>query len=289
MSRVKIEESIKKLEQDIFNIEEKSLEPARERLRIAEEIKKNDIERLTVLRQTREEWERQQNTVDIARTTSDEYNNAIQESVNIVDELVDAYENGTTAAPIVTPGTTSKATTKATPKTTPKATPKTTPKATPKPTVKPVVADRVQTPKPTSKMVVADRVPTPKPTAKPTIIESAGKAVAGFVAGLFGYKLAAGGMVPNYLAAGGSPFAVGTDTVPAMLTPGEFVVKRQAVKDFGANNLKAINSGTYSGNSVYNYSLSVNVRSDANPDQIAKTVMSQIRQVDAQRIRSNRL
>jgi outer membrane biosynthesis protein TonB len=286
LTRVQIEESIKKLEQDIFNLEEKSLEPARERLRIAEELKKNEIERLTILGKTRAEWEREQNNVDIARTESDEYVGAMKEALDIVDDLTESYENGTTAG-TTTAATTTKSTTKVTPKPTVKVTPKPTVKATPKPTVK-------ATPKPTVKVTprpIPDRIDraTPKPTAKPTILESAGKAVAGFIGGLFGFKLATGGMVPNYLAAGGSPFAVGTDTVPAMLTPGEFVVKRQAVKDFGVDRLKAINSGTYSGDSMYNYEVNVNVKSDANPDQIARAVMSQIRQVDAQRIRSNRL
>ena len=95
-----------------------------------------------------------------------------------------------------------------------------------------------------------------------------------------------GGMVPKYFSVGG--FARGTDTVPAMLTPGEFVVRKYAVDNFGTDKLKAINSGTYNGESVYNYSVNVNVKSDANPDQIARSVMTQIKQIDSQRIRSNR-
>lgn len=97
---------------------------------------------------------------------------------------------------------------------------------------------------------------------------------------------AGGGMIPKYFRSGG--FARGTDTVPAMLTPGEFVVSRSAVKSFGIDGLKAINSGTYSSDSVYNYSVNVSVKSDANPDEIARAVMTQIKQVDAQRIRGNR-
>jgi hypothetical protein len=53
--------------------------------------------------------------------------------------------------------------------------------------------------------------------------------------------------------------------------------------------MKAINSGELSGGSVYNsYAVSVNVRSDANPDQIARAVMGQIRQVNSQQLRGNR-
>jgi hypothetical protein len=81
---------------------------------------------------------------------------------------------------------------------------------------------------------------------------------------------------------------VGSGTVPAMLTPGEFVVKKWAVDRFGVDNLKAINQGNFGSGSVYNYNMSVNVRSDANPDEIARTVMAQIKRVDSQRIRGNR-
>jgi hypothetical protein len=73
-----------------------------------------------------------------------------------------------------------------------------------------------------------------------------------------------------------------------MLTPGEFVMKRYAVNKYGTDTMKAINSGTFSGDSVYNYEVNVNVKSDANPDEIASAVMSRINQIDSQRIRSNR-
>ncbi len=102
-------------------------------------------------------------------------------------------------------------------------------------------------------------------------------------------RYASGGMVmPRRFVEGG--YAIGTDTVPAMLTPGEFVVSQPAVKNFGTDNLKAINNGTYGGNSVYNYSVSVNVaNTGANPNDIAQTVIAQIKQIDSQRIRSNNL
>jgi len=74
-----------------------------------------------------------------------------------------------------------------------------------------------------------------------------------------------------------------------MLTPGEFVMSRYAVESFGVDKMKAINSGTYESGSVYNYNLSVNVRSDANPEQIANTVMAKIRQIDSLRLRGSRL
>jgi TP901 family phage tail tape measure protein len=101
-----------------------------------------------------------------------------------------------------------------------------------------------------------------------------------------GYSM--GGLVPAYFATGG--YAIGTDTVPAMLTPGEFVMSKYAVNQHGVNTLRAMNNGSASiGDSVYNYNLNINVRSDSSPDEIAQTVMAQIKQVDSQRLRGNRL
>jgi TP901 family phage tail tape measure protein len=52
-----------------------------------------------------------------------------------------------------------------------------------------------------------------------------------------------GGMV-QYRAGGGSIFKPrGTDTVPAMLSPGEFVIRKSAVDSIGADTLAAINEG----------------------------------------------
>ena len=105
-----------------------------------------------------------------------------------------------------------------------------------------------------------------------------------------------GGMVPSYLAQGG--YAMGTDTVPAMLTPGEFVVKKSAVDRIGVDNLAKINgyadgglvgglmdTATAAADSVYNYSINVNVSTDANPEQIAYVVLSQIKRIDDMRVR----
>ena len=115
-----------------------------------------------------------------------------------------------------------------------------------------------------------------------------------------------GGIVPKYMASGG--FAKGTDTVPAMLTPGEFIVNRKATQTFGPL-LSAINSPTFStpksmsssvmgssgsqtavnnSKTLYNYNLSVNVsNSNANPNDIARTVINQIKMIENQRIRSS--
>ena len=115
-------------------------------------------------------------------------------------------------------------------------------------------------------------------------------------------KYAMGGMVPvaepapRQFANGG--YAMGTDTVPAMLTPGEFVIKKSAVDRIGASTLAKINgyangglvggsTSTSVGDSVYNYSVNVNVATDSDPNQIARAVMSQIRKVDNHRVRGS--
>ena len=144
-----------------------------------------------------------------------------------------------------------------------------------------------------------------------------------------------GGIIPNYFASGG--MSIGSDTVPAMLTPGEFVMNRGATKAFGPM-LAAINGSKFpsmianmgqssygsmpnmisnsfvtqsypemsttsispmtnvssanvnnSSTAVYNYSVGINVGgSNANPQDIARVVMTQIKNIDAQRIRSQR-
>jgi uncharacterized membrane protein len=108
--------------------------------------------------------------------------------------------------------------------------------------------------------------------------------------GMVGY--ATGGMVaPQYFARGGKP--MGTDIVPAMLTPGEFVVKKSAVDRVGAHNLSALNGGMKmhsehgADGSVYNYSVNVNVATGANPDQIANAVIKKVERLNSQNLRGN--
>ena len=73
------------------------------------------------------------------------------------------------------------------------------------------------------------------------------KAASGGLIGMSG-----GGKVSGYLANGGSfgP-SLGSDTVPAMLTPGEFVVNRKAASKFGPM-LSAINSNAFGGGMTAN-------------------------------------
>jgi TP901 family phage tail tape measure protein len=94
-----------------------------------------------------------------------------------------------------------------------------------------------------------------------------------------------GGLIPKYFNFGG--FAKGTDTVPAMLTPGEFIMSKYAVDSHGVDTMRAINNGQTTGGAVYNntYTLTVNAKTNANPNEIAQAVMSTIKRVDDRRVR----
>lgn len=127
-----------------------------------------------------------------------------------------------------------------------------------------------------------------------------------------GMRVNAGGMIPKY-AAGGVAGMGGRDSVPALLTPGEFVMRKAAVKKYGAATFAQMNMGafsmpTYSAGRmsvmsaapsggmtsieapVYNtYSVNVNVpNTNADPELIANRVMTKIQQLDRSNIRSLR-
>lgn len=127
-------------------------------------------------------------------------------------------------------------------------------------------------------------------------------------------KMASGGFVPG---------AGLTDKVPALLTPGEFVMNKAASKEFGPllnmmnekkypgmgvrgsfsepgymgasiNNVSmpvqtVSNSVNSNSSSVYNYSVGISVGgSNASPDTIAKAVINEIKYIDSQKIRGQR-
>ena len=118
-----------------------------------------------------------------------------------------------------------------------------------------------------------------------------------------------GGMVAKYMAFGGK--AMGSDTVPAMLTPGEFVMNKGASKAYGPL-LERINESKYPGmlggggmtqipvnnistsmndnsTAVYNYNLGFSINgANGSAKDIANAVMREIKNVDSQRIRGQR-
>jgi LysM repeat protein len=118
-----------------------------------------------------------------------------------------------------------------------------------------------------------------------------------------------GGSISKYMAFGGR--AMGSDTVPTMLTPGEFVMNKAASKAYGPL-LERINESKYPGmlgdmgttqvpinnistsvsdnsTAVYNYNLGFSINgSNGNAKDIANAVMREIKNVDSQRIRGQR-
>ena len=150
----------------------------------------------------------------------------------------------------------------------------------------------VYTPKPSSSYIASYNRPVYKPsvTKAPTTsteffnmraaMRSSGGSIPGY---------SVGGNVKGY-SFGGFANSMGSDNVPAMLTPGEFVIRRPAVQSIGMDKLEGLNkTGTYSDGSVYNYNLAVNVSSMSDPDKIARTVMKEIRRVESQRMRGSRI
>jgi hypothetical protein len=121
-----------------------------------------------------------------------------------------------------------------------------------------------------------------------------------------GMGFAKGGLVPKYFAKGG--LSRGTDTVPAMLTPGEFVMSKSSVDKFGpmlsamnSPSFKMPRSGSYNAGSsgvnsitnnssaMYNYNIGITVpQSNASSGDIANAVIGQIKYIDAQRIRGQK-
>ena len=120
-----------------------------------------------------------------------------------------------------------------------------------------------------------------------------------------------GGMgIVKSMAFGGR--AVGSDTVPAMLTPGEFIMNKAASKAYRPL-LERMNESKYPGmlggggmtqipvnnittsmndnsTAVYNYNLGFSINgANGSANDIARAVMREIKNVDSQRIRSQRV
>jgi TP901 family phage tail tape measure protein len=109
---------------------------------------------------------------------------------------------------------------------------------------------------------------------------------------------AMGGKV-KYFANGGRPF--GSDSVPAMLTPGEFVVRRSMAQAYGPL-LESINSNVFprvnmnkampsssakNDGSMYNYNVNVTLNgSDMDPNDVANVVMQKIKMKENMNVRN---
>jgi hypothetical protein len=313
LSREQVQQKIKDLSDQIFLIEEKTLEPANERIRLAQvELDKRILE-VTVLGRTKAEWEAIKNGIDLARVNSETYKLAMEAALKIVTDLKNAWDGINSKEVTLTvkkeedgtddgkrdgdgPGggdgkndvtginspqaiADRKKSTAAF-----KASGLSVAAYIKKIDSKESAASRAKTEARRDAAMAARISPVgaPKVVQRGTTVKRVNKAAGGKV----GYY-PMGGLIP-YMSVGGPFKTINTDSVPAMLTPGEFVIRKSAVDKFGVKNLESINNRTFDGSSVYNYNLSVNVSSMSDPNAIAQTVMAQIRKVESQRIRSNR-
>jgi TP901 family phage tail tape measure protein len=337
-SRVAIEKQIRDLSKEIFDIEEERLEPAQRRVELANQEMKDQIDALTVLGKTREEWARIQNNIDIARTNSDSYTKSIQNALDVVGDILEYWneldgKQVTTYHQIVETRVSTPSPPPASPAPpsgggggggSPTLTPGSSERDNALAQLRGYEASLSQAQKAMeswNRKINLELLPRrnqimtmPNNRTRAIMIADIDKEIASarsqvsvnaqeynaIKAQISALKkkwgFAMGGVVPRKnlgglmsMALGGMFQSVNTDSIPAMLTAGEYVVKRSAVQKFGLDNLEKINSGTYSDGSVYNYNLAVNVKSDADPNKIARVVMSQIKQIDAQRIRGNRI
>jgi TP901 family phage tail tape measure protein len=350
LSRIEIEERIEQLANQIFEIEENTLEPATERVRLAGIELQSRIDEYEVLGKTKTEWETIKNSIDVARVNSAGYKSAMDEALAVVQDVLDAWNEI----------------------------------EKPKETIHTIIT--VREGDASDSNLGNDgygdgdedetEIDTPAVAAAKTALTEAQNALATWdakkaelgrqlTAAQTGYASAVGSDKGLYqrtidgikkqlsyydssdrklylnaityaqnqlskaqnLALGGFVSGPGTgtsDSIPAMLSNGEYVIKASTVKQFGTKLFDNINAGSLptlssaqnmsaprfasvgssasvsqasvpsrqaaasSSNSVYNYSLSVNVASQSDPNTIAQTVMNQLRMVDSQRIRGNR-
>ena len=106
---------------------------------------------------------------------------------------------------------------------------------------------------------------------------------------------------PDYVFMNRGGIAKGTDVVPAMLTPGEFIMSKATVDKYGVGVMNAMNARKFTmpssgqkikpmtqmSGGVYNsYSVAVNATTNASPDDIASVVVGKIRQIESRGIRS---
>jgi len=400
-SRIEIEKTIKNLQNEIYDIEQKSLEPNREILRLNELALEKAVEGLTVLEKTRAQWEQIKNAVDLARISSAQFIKQMQDALNVQGSLINAYNNQKTNTAPITPaqqvvcppgykqvgnncvmdgkteivcptgykqvgdkcvkeGTTEiicpdghklvgnncvkegvtkticpdgyklvgnecikeapigeeiKGATSEGPcgpgyymnqegkcvqiKANNNSGTTTKYVVQSGDTLSEIAANSGITlkelyglnpkfkddPKYQGGNMIWSGTTVKLPTGSDN--DGGGGGGSGGGGGRFMMQVAAkGGLInPMRFAFGG--FAKGTDTVPAMLTPGEFIMSKYAVDSYGLDTMKKINDGEFSGGTVYNntYELTVNAKTDANPNEIAQAVMATIKQVDDRRIR----
>jgi hypothetical protein len=310
-SRLEIETQVKILNDQIFKIQQDSLIPAQERVRLATVERDRQLELVTSLGLNKSQWNEIKNNIDLAEIGTGKYQQSISIAKDLVGDMLKHWNDMpktfetlyTIRQKYITEGT----------------------PAAGAPTVTDTSgvtgvgkADKIDnggipSGVPSSALVSGYGAVTTGPTAAEKqawlFAATTGRASSLTPAQRAAIGFASGGSVPgvgNY------------DNTPAVLTPGEFVINRNSVGKYGRGLLNSINSGTYrepsmpamtaadiptadisrgtsivqtsNHSSVYNYTLTVNAKTDANANDIAQTVMAKLRQVGSndQRIRGVR-
>jgi TP901 family phage tail tape measure protein len=91
LSRIEVEERIEQLTNQIFEIEESALEPAAERVRLADLELEARLEEERVLGRTKKEWENIKNGIDLARVSSAGYKDDMDKALAVVQDVKDAW------------------------------------------------------------------------------------------------------------------------------------------------------------------------------------------------------
>jgi hypothetical protein len=308
VTRKDIEKQIRDLEKEIFVIEESRLEPAQQAIAKAEALRDT---KLTALDNEKIKWDQLKNKIDLANTAAISYAESLKAANGLAAGAVSDATNKPTGTTDYNTGANGGATGNVAPTT----------RGT---TFGQVSKDKKFVwnglkwlPVNTNPNVQGNIAGPEKPGTKVGQISTDKKWK--WDGKTWAYKAtgyARGGMV-NYLSDGGSPFApMGTDTVPAMLTPGEFVMSRGAVAKYGSGLMDSINNGqlkmpdykasddsgiaaisTASSNysnvdnsSVYNsYTINVSGGNNANANDVARLVIDRIKSIDNQRVKGSRI
>ena len=285
MTRKELEETITELERQVFLIEEQSMEPAQERIRLAEVTKNLAIERLELEGKSRMEWEKISASTALAAMSMEDMVLAAKKMAALSGFIKTGEKSADwntlfpqpKAAPAPAPARSSGG-----------GGGSTSGKKDWEITSGAYAGMSLEKAAQAAGKSSWQEFYNENRRLDPVIVPKANGGLIKMAMGGKVKRYANGGMIiPKRMAMGG--YSMGSDIVPAMLTPGEFVVRRPAVRGFGVDNLEKINNGSYADGSVYTYNLAVNVNSDSDPSRIARAVMTQIKRVDSQRIRTNKL
>jgi len=93
LTREQLEQKIKDLQIEVFNIEEQRLEPAQRQIELLDREQAVLIENLTVLGRTRTEWETIKNEIDLANVNSDRFQQAMQDALDVVENITAYWNN----------------------------------------------------------------------------------------------------------------------------------------------------------------------------------------------------